>query len=249
MFEKFTIDIQTNLFEQLANSCEFEDVVIGRKGANLVDCSNDLVPIVRTTTKYNNPVQRFSPIHYDMVDAIRTITNRNDLSFNSALIEIYNKEYRTMGFHSDQALDLADGSYICVFSCYENPTDVSGVRKLKIRNKITSEDSEIVLSHNLVVLFSMETNNENTHKIHLEGNPSTDNRWLGITFRLSKTFIKFINEIPYFYPQMDKVLRLANDGETREFYKLRGGENSNIGFDYPEIYYSICASDLLPTLN
>ena len=40
----------------------------------------------------------------------------------------------TMKYHSDQALDLADNSYICIFSCYDNPINL---RTLRIKNKLT----------------------------------------------------------------------------------------------------------------
>jgi hypothetical protein len=64
MFEKFIINYQKNLFEDLSNSTNFENVINGRKGAILVDYKNNIVPMVRTTTIYNNPVQKFLLIHY-----------------------------------------------------------------------------------------------------------------------------------------------------------------------------------------
>jgi hypothetical protein len=71
-----------------------------------------------------------------------------------------------------------------------------------------------------------------------------DDKWLGITFRLSKTYIEFVNEISYFY-KTDKKLKLANEEETKEFYKMRQTENKSINFEYPEINYTISESDLL----
>ncbi|AYV75365.1 MAG: hypothetical protein Terrestrivirus1_239 [Terrestrivirus sp.] len=246
MFEKFILDIQTNIFEQLANSCEFEDVTVGRKGANLINYKNDLIPLVRTTSSYSRPAQPFSLIHYVIINKIKTVSNNDTIEFNNALAEIYDRRYTTMGYHSDQTLDLADDSCICLFSCYRDLTDTTNVRKLKIKNKETNECSEIQLDHNSIVLFSVPTNKNHLHKIVLENNNNNNNSWLGITFRLSKTFIKFINEIPYFYPEMNRILKLANDEEKKEFYKQRSKENSNVIHNYPEIDYTISVSDILP---
>ena len=68
MFTKFTIDTETNLFEELSKSITFEDITNGRQGATLVDYKDDLIPLVRTTTNYNNPAQKFLPIHYDIIE-------------------------------------------------------------------------------------------------------------------------------------------------------------------------------------
>jgi hypothetical protein len=246
MFSKFIIDYKTNVFEELSKSTKFEDITNGRQGAILIDVKNCLTPIVRTTTIYNKPSQTFNPIHYEIVEKIRAATNMKDLNFNNALIEIYDSKYTTMGFHSDQAQDLDENSFICLFSVYDNASNIcdSDIRKLVIKNKQTNESSEVVLDHNSIVLFSLKTNSEYMHKIILESNKS-NNKWLGITFRLSKTFIKFINEIPYF--TNGKELVLADENEKKEFYKFRGQENKLIDYKYPELYYTISKSDMLPT--
>ena len=75
----------------------------------------------------------------------------------------------------------------------------------------------------------------------------TSNIWLGLTFRLSKTYIYFNNELPYFVSN-DKELRLANEVETKQFYKYKGLENTTL-FSYPEISYSISISDLLNPIS
>src|SRR5579863_5668420 len=111
MFEKYFLDYKTNIFDELARSIEYEDITKGRKGAILVDCKNDLIPLVRTTTNYKKPAQRFLRIHYDIIEQIKKVTNNNKLEFNNAMIEIYDSKYCTMGFHSDQATDLAEDSY------------------------------------------------------------------------------------------------------------------------------------------
>ena len=253
MFAKFIIDYQTNIFKELSKSIDFEDITNGRQGAVLVDIklSSKIIPIVRTTTSYNKPAQQFLPIHYDIIENIKKVTKFDGLEFNNALIEIYDSKYRSMKYHSDQSLDLADDSYICIFSCYDNPIDI---RKLKIKEKTTGECLDILLENNSVVLFSLSTNSKYLHKIILESNTS-NNKWLGITFRLSKTFIKFVDEIPYFIKFVDeipyfytnnKILRTANsEDEKKEFYKNRSKENLNVGHNYPEFDYTISVSDVL----
>jgi hypothetical protein len=114
MFNKKVLNFDINLFNQLSESVIFEEIIDGRKGAILVDKKDELIPLVRSTTVYNRPAQIFSKIHYDILEKIKNETN---LDFNNALIELYDSRYCTMGYHSDQALDLADDSYICLFSC------------------------------------------------------------------------------------------------------------------------------------
>jgi hypothetical protein len=120
MFYKIDLTYSDN-FRSLSTGTIFEDITKGRKGAVLADLTSDKVPLVRTTTRYNNPVQAFTDVHYQLMDIIRSVDS--NLLFNNALIEIYNDNYVTMGFHSDQALDLEENSYICIFSCYENANE------------------------------------------------------------------------------------------------------------------------------
>ena len=242
MFTKIILDYKKNLFQKLSEITDFENIIKGREGAVLVDVKNDLIPLVRTTTKYLKPAQKFKSIHYDIVEQIKEKANISDIKFNNALIEIYDSSYCKMGFHSDQALDLADNSYIAIYSCYENYQDINQSRKLIIKNKKTEESSEIIMEHNSVILFPLSTNQHHLHKIILENN--NDNRWLGITFRLAKTFIHHINEIPFFY-QTDNVLTLANKEESGNFYKLRGKENKSLEFKYPKFNYTVSISDTL----
>jgi hypothetical protein len=246
MFIKKTLDIETNLFDELLTSTEFDDVIKGRQGAVLVDYKNEIAPIVRTTTSYNNSAQRFLPIHYDIISKIKEkFKDVKDLYLNNALIEVYESIYYKMGFHTDQSLDLKKDSYICLFSCYENETIPKDVRKLQIKNKTTKEVSEVSLDHNSVVLFSTSTNQEHVHKIVLDQNSKSTNRWLGITFRLSDTFIKFNEGVPYIYPS-DKVLRMATTNDKKEFYKHKSSENSNSEYEYPKLEYTISESDIMP---
>jgi hypothetical protein len=241
MFSKYDMKLKDNMFMELANSAKFEQLGKGRQGTVLLHAQNNIQPIVRTTTKYNNQSQPFTQVHYNIMDKIKKITQQN-VYFNNALIEMYDMNYTTMGEHSDQALDLDPDSYICLFSCYSNP-ETKDIRSLKIKDKTTGELYEIQLSYNSIVLFSVKTNSNYLHKIVLD-NSSSNDIWLGLTFRLSKTFIQFLDEIPYFY-KTDRKMRLANQEELKEFYSLRQKENKSIMFEYPELNYTISASDLM----
>ncbi len=246
MFTKIILDYEKNLFSELTAITDFEDIAKGRKGAVFVDTKNDLIPLVRTTTKYTKPAQKFKAIHFDVMEKIKEKTNIDEISFNNALIEAYDNRYCTMGFHSDQALDLVKESYIAIYSCYEDHQNINKTnsRKLVIKNKTTNELSEIIMEHNSVIIFQLSTNQQYLHKIILEDN-TENNRWLGITFRFSKTFIQHIDDIPFFH-QTNNILKLANQIESKTFYKLRSEENKSVDFKYPEITYTICMSDLLP---
>jgi hypothetical protein len=243
MFKQFNIETKTDYFTELSTSVKFEPVIKGRQGTVLVDYSDNTIPIVRTTTKYDKPAQKFLPIHYNLIKEIKNEVKENiELKLNNALIEIYDNTYRTMGYHSDQALDLKDDSYICIFSCYDNP-NTKDIRKLRVKNKTTKEMMNYELNHNSILLFSLKTNQNHLHKIILD--KVTDGvKWLGVTFRLSKTFIEFIDKKPYF-THSKKLLTIANDDKQKEFYKMRSTENKSIDYKYPDIEYSISISDLM----
>jgi hypothetical protein len=241
MFLKFSIDYGKDIFHLLSNSITFEDIGNGRKGANLIDYKNETIPIVRTTTSYNNPSQVFSSVHYDLIEKIKNVSEIKELELNNALAEIYEPTYRNMRFHSDQALDLVSSSYICIFSCYDDPSTAIK-RKLKIKNKQTDERFEILLDHNSVIIFSTEINKTYAHKIVADS--GINSRWLGITFRLSKIFIKFDDITPYFYPE-HKILTIATENQVSEFLKHKSLENSGLNYSYPEIFYTLSPGDLI----
>lgn len=243
--ESYAVPIQSNPFEELLASVRFEDVGKGRQGAVLVKIDEKgNIPIVRTTTKYRLPAQHFQSIHDRLARQIQDIASLG-VSFNNALVENYINTYTKMGSHSDQALDLANESSIAIFSCYKHPDRANPPRKLIVEAKESGEDPiEILLTHNSVVVFDLDTNRRFKHKIVLEKSvPMPENQWLGITFRTSKTFIRFRNEDPYFLD--DTRLTLANDEQRQEFYHLRHRENNEIDFIYPRITYAICESDLM----
>ena len=155
-----------------------------------------------------------------------------------------------MKYHSDQSLDLKSDSCIALFSCYENPETLTEqhIRKLKVRDKETLKEFEISLTHNSVVLFSLSTNKIYQHKIVLEQAKGlkpddSDNRWLGMTFRQSETFIQFKDGQPCL--ANGEVLTLANDDQAREFYSLRSKENKGMNFIYPELDYTLSPADIM----
>ena len=259
MFEQFNLNIDDdNLFNILTDSIVFEDVIKdkSRRGAVLVSPNDNMIPIIRTTTKYNKPVQRLLPMHYKLIENIKKTIGNNDISFNNVMMEIYDNRYRTMKYHSDQSLDLSDSplSHICIFSHYYslNNCDESlrPIRKLKIKQKESMESKEFYMNHNSIILFNvMNTNGFFLHKIILDDiSKSKDNDylWLGLTLRLSKTFIYFINEQPYF-SHNNEMLTLANKDQELYFYKCRGQENQNIDYkyNYSDFNFTISESDLL----
>ncbi|MGW7348482.1 hypothetical protein [Streptomyces sp. NPDC054854] len=236
---------EANLFAELSASAHMEDAGKGRRGAVLtrIDDAGD-VPLVRTTTRYGSPARCFRAVHERLA---RTIQERAGLSvgFNNALIESYTNAYRTMGSHSDQALDLADGSFVAVFSCYQHP-EAGPPRKLIFESKGSGgEKFEIPLTHNGVVAFSVDSNRLLKHRIVLEAPVGTaDNQWLGVTFRTSKTLVRFRDGHAYL-PQGAR-LTSADDEQRREFYRLRRRENDESDFSYPLLTYTISESDLMP---
>jgi hypothetical protein len=254
--ESYTLPISGNLFEELLASVRFEDVGKGRQGAVLTKIDQTCnIPIVRTTTRYSAPAQRFQSVHDRLAQQIQTIASLA-VDFNNALIENYTNAYTTMGSHSDQALDLAAESSIAIFSCYKHPDRANPPRKLLVELKEPNTDApkgtlreriEIPLTHNSVVLFDLDTNRRLKHKIVLDKSAQTpENQWLGITFRTSKTFVRFRDEYPYFLD--DTRLTLANDEQRQELYHLRHRENNETDFTYPRITYTISESDMMPLL-
>jgi hypothetical protein len=241
----YTLLTDGNLFEELFASVRFEDVGKGRQGAVLIKIDETcIIPIVRTTTRYNVPAQCFQSVHEQLAQQIQTIASLS-VGFNNALIENYTNAYTTMGSHSDQALDLADESFIAIFSCYKHPELANPPRKLLVELKESGSDKiEIHLTHNSVVLFDLDTNRRLKHKIVLDTSIQTpENQWLGITFRTSKTFVRFRDEYVYFLD--DTRLMFANDEQRREFYDLRRRENNETDFTYPRITYTISESDMM----
>lgn len=110
-FHEIILPLEGNLFNELADSIDFENITKGRMGNHLVKVDEKGVPIVRTTTKYTIPAHNFSTIHHLVVASINSTiqsNNRDNLplpDFNNALIEVYDRNYSKMNYHSDQCLD------------------------------------------------------------------------------------------------------------------------------------------------
>ncbi|MER7757973.1 hypothetical protein [Kitasatospora sp. NPDC097643] len=236
---------EENLFAELSASVRWEELGKGRRGAVLtkVDESGG-VPIVRTTTRYGSPAQRFRAVHERLAQQIQERAALS-LGFNNALIESYTNAYTTMGGHSDQALDLADGSFIAVYSCYRHP-DAGPPRKLIFESKESdSEKFEIPLAHHGIVAFSVDSNRRLRHKIVLDAPArSADHQWLGVTFRTSKTSVRFHDGHAHL-PHGARLMP-ADDEQRSEFYALRRRENKETDFSYPPLTYTISESDLMP---
>ncbi|MCX5199412.1 hypothetical protein OOK31_37000 [Streptomyces sp. NBC_00249] len=241
----YALPNEENLFAELSASACLEDVGKGRRGAVLTRIDEaGSVPLVRTTTRYSSPTQRFRAVHERLAQQIQERVALS-VGFNNALIESYTNAYTTMGSHSDQALDLADESFIAVFSCYQHP-EASPPRKLIFESKGSGHEKfEIPLDHNSIVAFSVDSNRRLRHKIVLDAPAQpADNQWLGVTFRTSKTSVRFRDGHAYL-PQGARLMS-ADDEQRREFYQLRRRENNETDFVYPLLTYTISESDLMP---
>lgn len=233
-----------DLFAELSASVRLEDLGKGRRGGVLTrPDESGAVPLVRTTTRYTAPAQPFGEVHERLARRIREAAGL-PVGFDNALIECYTDAYRRMGAHSDQALDLEPESFIAVFSCYEHAD--GPVRKLVFESKSSDVDGhEIPLAHHGAVVFSVAANRRLRHKIVLDAPVgAAGNRWLGVTFRLSKTLLRFRDGHAHL-PDGSR-LTLADDEQAREFYRMRRRENEETGFAYPEVGYTVSASDLSP---
>jgi hypothetical protein len=241
MFIYTELEFETNPYKDLISGTTFEQIARGRQGAILVKPFNSLVPIVRTTTKYSNPAQKFTCEQFKLIEQILLKTKDLDLDFNNGMIELYTCEYKSMGFHTDQALDLESGSYICLFSCYSNDKTTS-LRKLVVKNKLTGEETNYTLRQNSIILFDIKTNSQYMHKIILDSSVSQDT-WLGITLRKSNTYLDYSYPIPKFPDGTD--LQSPDKELEKEFCRLKSIENKQIEFSYPKINYSLSPSDWL----
>ena len=214
-----------NLVFNLDLNVGFENIAKGRKGAIVVDTNNDDIPIVRSTTSYKLKPEFFNDNHKHLIHQIKKIKN---IELNNAMIECYDNTYKTMGYHSDQELDLADNSYICIYTAIGN-------RQLKIKSKETNVETEVHMKPNTLIIFDLNFNRKHLHKIEL-GN--FNDKWIGITLRKSKTYIRYIDEIAYFV-ETGEIVEVANDIQKKEYYKLRSLENKLIEFKWPHITYNI----------
>jgi len=257
------------MFQELNVASVFSSVTKGRKGGIVVDpiwlsragsgggdVDDDLrefVPIMRSTTSYNSAPKRFASIHRQLVGAIRERLSGSlgDVRFNNLMVETYDCRYRKMGWHTDQSLDLQDGSFIALFSCYNNP-ETKCLRTLNIRDKISGDEKAITLAHNSLVVFDTRLNSRHVHQIILapevpcDTEDDTNTLWTGVTLRLSKTFLE--NGTPR---ALDgTVFHLATAQERGQLLVYKGLENKTADFVYPAgIDYTLDPGDFMKVID
>ena len=153
------------------------------------------------------------------------------------MVELYDSSYTKMGFHTDQAQDLALDSYICIFSCYEGNTCESDEppRMLVVKNKQTGLVTEYPMRNHECIVFSTITNAAHVHKIVGGG---CRRRWLGVTFRTSKTFVER-REDELFFVGSGRLLRRATEEDAMEMRKCKGRENKEADFLWPDMNFTI----------
>lgn len=267
-FHKFIIDRPViSFFRQLEESATVEPLGKGRSGAIFVKPAADdenAIPIVRTTTGYQCAAQRMTELHEQIIIDLKKVSAIEHLTFNNAMFELYTSSYRKMRYHCDQALDLEPKSYIAIFSCYNSTPSLAETRTLLIKDKLTNNVREIKMENNSIVLFSVETNQKFLHKIILSGSDGNNEhghdkssgsskkeecKWIGLTFRLSKTIVKHLVNKSGQETRCrigDREFYLANEQQRIDFLRLRSQENEFVDFEYPPIDYTISPSDLLP---
>jgi len=104
-FQKVLLPFQVNLVDTLIHSVYWENRPKGVKIAVISrsDTEGQIIPIVRTTSKYDTPAQHFAPIHEEIIEQIKTASGIDALQLNHATCEIYDYQYRTMKHHTEQA--------------------------------------------------------------------------------------------------------------------------------------------------
>jgi hypothetical protein len=243
-FATVALELGDDLFERLAASVAWQELGKGRRGGVLTQVDDaGRAALVRTTTRYRAPAQRFAAVHVQLAQQLQLVAGLTS-AFNNALIELYGSAYTKMGAHSDQAQDLADGSSIVLFSCYQTPA-LGASRKLVVEPKEAGAAGfELPLAHHSAVVFSLDTNRRYRHKIMLATAPrAPENPWLGVTFRTSKTWVQLRDGQAYLAD--GSRLTLADDEQARQLFELRARENRELDFVYPRLGYTISESDLM----
>lgn len=244
-------------FETLKSTLIYEPFSKNRKLAVLHVPTNStgVIPLVRTTTRYSIPSQilggEVKVIWHFIENRVREYLKEHhegdQTFFNNATVEIYDRNYTTMKYHTDIALDLKQASWIALYSCYEDNSD-QYLRTLKIKNKDTLEEHEITLHNNSVVFFSTDTNKKHLHQI-ISKHKEPAKKWIGVTMRTAKTVKRTVNDKTYIStqenPSHETELRLANEDEVKTFCRYKGKENSTQDFVYPEMDFTLSHSDLM----
>jgi hypothetical protein len=234
-------------FDSIKCSAQLEPLGPGRLGVVVTDAKDNIVPLVRTTTKFaqNQPM---TDLHHRLIKNVHDVSGEAVLNWNNALLEVYNDTYRTMKFHTDQSLDLVKPSLIGLCSFYNTP-EPTHKRVLRVKNKRTEKVVDIVLEHQSVVLFSTDANANHVHQIICQHSTEplrfTDEEWLGLTFRQSGTFVFFQNNQPHIMNN-NRLLTLTTPEEARSFYYYKKLENQMVDYQYPLIHYTISPADMLP---
>lgn len=267
MFHSFSCEeFAAGNFGDLIQGVSLETVGLGRQGVVLVLPDEfGKIPLVRTTARFENPSRRFHRFHRRLAEHLQTElalrTGGAVPAFNNALLEVYSPEYRKMGFHSDHALDLLEESWICLFTCYDDPASF-GTRVLCVKDKATGQEQCFPLEHRSAICFSTGTNARFLHKIVLSRESASkgacaagvssgtegavQGRWLGVTFRTSKTFLDFEpRDSPPHLADATK-LRMAIPSEAQEFRNQKGRENQSLEpFAHPSaLPYTLSPGDL-----
>jgi hypothetical protein len=115
-----------------------------------------------------------------------------------------------------------------------------------VESKEPGEPSFVIpLLHSQVVVFSTDTNRKVRHRIVLDpAAADPDSHWLGVAFRTSKTYVRFLDGQPHLAD--GTPLTLADEDERQEFLRLRRRENQETDFVYPRLTYTVSPSDLWP---
>lgn len=241
-------------FDDLQRGVAFEGVAKGRLGAVLLDVKprpadpTSNIPLVRSTTRYAQPHGVFLEPHAALAEAVRRHVVESP-PFNNALLELYDHRYRSMGLHTDLALDLAADSVICVVSCYSNPR-ATDLRAITVQDKVSGERRTIVLPHLSAFVFTTACNARMVHQITAPS-PVADKdlQWLGVTLRVSSRSLCFNNEgVPCLAPGVPLMLAAPDSPEAAEFLRLRREENRTVAaMAYPaDFNVTLSASDILP---
>jgi hypothetical protein len=243
-----------DVFYTLCKGVVFEKGRCGRDGAvALWPNMDDGYPIVRSTTKYFTPHQLITLPLERLIKAVCKQAPIPNLSFNNAMVELYYSSYRSMGLHSDMAMDLDETSYICLFNCYK-PTAKQDKRQLVVQHKITGAVQIFVLEENTAVLFSVEQNALYRHKIvpvmACPDPDASDSVYLGITLRFSKRSVKYLDGRVVLETGRELEL-LTNKLDIKEFHKLRSCENASpkpYVYSYVQSAQTLSPSDMMEPL-
>lgn len=230
--------VKSASYEELMKTINLEEICKGRQACILTEFVGSHWYVVRSTTQYKNFPQKIQDIHYlqpefetDMLDVEQVDKGQADREAHTekrrlrhsrmnVMLEVYDKRYQSMAYHSDMAIDL-DGP-IKILSLY--PNGEKRRRELHIKNKQTSEVTKIILQDHMLVTFSLDTNKKFLHRIVGQA------QWMGLTCRISKT--------------LSNSLRLATESEKKELFSLRSMENNFIDFQYPELNYTLNPTDI-----